>query len=81
MTTCMHSNRHNHSHKCPSCGHVWQHSEESFDCFECHACPRCGTIEDRVNEFKNADEERMFREFDPLIRPNDPRQYVFIFDD
>lgn len=38
-----------HGHRCPECGHVWEHHPDDFDSKEAfdagHACPGCGCTE------------------------------------
>ena len=47
----------NHSHKCPHCGHEWEHSEHSQNRIPSHVCRKCGQIEFFVHEFASLEAE------------------------
>lgn len=31
-----------HNHRCPRCGNVWAHGDDSFGKVQDHICPSCG---------------------------------------
>ena len=31
-----------HSHRCPRCGNIWAHADDSFGKIDDHICPKCG---------------------------------------
>lgn len=37
-----------HSHRCPACGTVWSHGDDSFGNVAAHRCPRCGRVQWQV---------------------------------
>lgn len=40
-----------HTHKCPSCGHIWEHGAEARGNIPAHRCEKCGTLQGCIHEF------------------------------
>lgn len=52
-----------HKHKCPACGHIWEHTNSCAGDVDAHTCEKCGTESWRRHYDSFSEELEDFKQF------------------